>query len=197
MINHPSLLVNALIILGESFWMFSAAAQLVRVYRTRNTKGLSPPSQSLNAAGNVAWTTYFTINHLWFPVGTNIIMFFLTVATLGYTLSNRRKFAQGIVSIAVIAPVTSYLLIVHPAAGGWIGMAYNWIAGTPWLLKVVRGKKVSGISERSILFALGAMSCVLAYGLIIHSWPLITGSIQGFAYELTVMRYYYRHRRHG
>ena len=197
MINHPSLLVNVLIVIGEGFWVFSAAAQLGRVYRTRNTRGLSPPSQTLNAAGSVAWATYFALNHLWYPVVTNIIMIFLGTATLGYTLSNRKKFAQGLISIAIVGPVTSYLLIVHPGAGGWIGMAYNWIAGTPWLIKVVRGKKVSGISERSILFALGAMSCVLAYGIIIRSWPLIVGCIQGFAYELTVLKYYYRHRSHG
>lgn len=197
MINHPSLLVNVLIVVGEGFWVFSTAAQLIKLYRTRDTRGLSPPSQTLNAAGNVAWTTYFTVNHLWFPVATNVIMFFLGTAALGYTLSNRRKFAQGLISIAIVGPVTSYLLITHPGAGGWMGMAYNWIAGTPWLIKVVRGKKVSGISERAIIFALGAMLCVLAYGAIIRSLPLIAGSIQGLVYELTVARYYYRHRHHG
>jgi uncharacterized protein with PQ loop repeat len=197
MINHPSLLVNVLIVVGESFWVFSTGAQLIRLYRTRNTKGLSPPSQTLNAAGCVAWATYFAVNHLWYPFATNVIMVVLGTAVLGYTLSNRKKFGQGLAAIAVVGPVTSYLLIVHPGAGGWIGMAYNWIAGTPWLARVVRRKKVSGISLRSMYFALGAMSCVLAYGIIIHSWPLIVGSIQGFAYELVVLKFYYRHRHHG
>jgi hypothetical protein len=121
-------------------------------------------------------------------------MLFLGTATLAYTLSNRKQFSKGLATIATIGPLTSYLLITHPALGGWIGMAYNWIAGTPWLLRIVKRKRVSGLSEKGIFFALGAMSCVLAYGLIIHSWPLITGCIQGFTYELIVMKYYYRHR---
>lgn len=76
-------------------------------------------------------------------------------------------------------------------------MAYNWIAGTPWLVRILRRKKVSGLSEHGIYFALGAMWCVLAYGLIIRSWPLIAGCVQGLTYELTVLNYYYRYRRQG
>ncbi|HUY85236.1 MAG TPA: PQ-loop domain-containing transporter [Candidatus Dormibacteraeota bacterium] len=197
MINHPSLLVNVLIVVGEGFWVFSTATQLIQLYRTRNTRGLSPPSQTLYAAGSVAWATYFAVNHLWYPFVTNIIIIFLGTAVLGYTLSNRKKFGQGLTAIAVVGPVTSYLLIAHPGAGGWLGMSYNWIAGTPWLFRVIRRKKVSGISENSMYFALGAMICVLSYGLIIHSWPLITGCIQGLIYESIMLKFYYRHRRHG
>ena len=197
MINHPSLLVNVLIVVGEGFWVFSTATQLIQLYRTRNTRGLSPPSQTLYAAGSVAWATYFAVNHLWYPFVTNIIIIFLGTAVLGYTLSNRKKFGQGLTAIAVVGPVTSYLLIAHPGAGGWLCMSYNWIAGTPWLFRVIRRKKVSGISENSMYFALGAMICVLSYGLIIHSWPLITGCIQGLIYESIMLKFYYRHRRHG
>lgn len=197
MIAHPSLLVNILIVVGEGFWVFSIGAQLFKLYRTRNTRGLSAPSQTLNAAGNVTWATYFAVNHLWFPFTTNVVMFFLATITLGYILSDRKQFGKGLVAIMVIAPLTSYVLITHPNAGGWLGMVYNWIAGTPWLFRILRRKKVSGLSEHGIYFALGAMACVLAYGLIIRSWPLIAGCIQGFVYELVVLKYYYRHRRHG
>ncbi len=196
MIDHPSLLVNILIIVGEGFWVFSISAQLIKLVRTRNPRGLSAITQTLNTAGTVAWAVYFLINHLWFPFSTNVIMFFLGVITLGYILSNRKQFAKGLIAIAIIAPFTSYLLIKNPAAGGWIGMIYNWIAGTPWLLRILRHKKVSGLSEHGIYFALGAMLCVLAYGIIIHSWPLIAGCAQGLFYELIVLRYYYRHRHH-
>ncbi len=188
---------NVLIVLGESFWVFSTAAQLRRLVKTRNTHGLSAPSQTLYAAGNVAWVTYFAIQHLWYPFVTNIIIMFLAIALIGFTLSDRKQFSKGLAAIVIIGPITSYILITHPGSGGWVGMAYNWIAGTPWLFRVIRRKKVSGISEKSMFFALGAMACVLAYGLIIHSLPLITGSLQGFAYELIVLRYYYRHRSHG
>ena len=196
MIVHPSLAVNILVVVGESFWVFSISAQLLKLYRTRNTHGLSAPSQTLNAAGNVAWATYFAINHLWFPFTTNVIMLFLSATTLAYILSDRKQFGKGLAAILTIGPLTSYILITHPDAGGWIGMAYNWIAGTPWLYRVVKRKKVTGLSEHGIYFALGAMSCVLVYGIIIHSLPLIAGCLQGFIYELTVLRFYYRYRRH-
>jgi len=197
MINHPSLLVNVLIVVGEGFWVFSIAAQLIKLYRTRNTRGLSPVSQTLNGAGNVAWATYFSVNHLWFPFTTNVIMLGLVTATLGYTLSDRKKFGQGLVTIAVVGPLTSYLLLTHPASGGWIGMGYNWIAGTPWLARIIRRKKVSGISERGMYFAFGAMFCVLSYGLIINSHPLVVGCLQGLVYESVALKFYYRHRHHG
>lgn len=197
MINHPSLLVNVLIVVGEGFWVFSIGAQLVKLYRTRNTRGLSAVSQTLNGAGNVAWATYFAVNHLWYPFVTNAMMLMMVTATLGYTLSNRKQFTKGLAAIAVVGPLTSYMLIMNPASGGWIGMAYNWIAGTPWLLRIVRRKKVSGISERGMYFAFGAMICVLSYGLIINSHPLIVGCIQGMVYEYIVLRFYYQHRHHG
>jgi uncharacterized protein with PQ loop repeat len=196
MIQHPSLLVNILIVVGESFWVFSASAQLRRLVKTRNTRGLAPVSQTLNTAGMVAWATYFALNNLWFPFSTNVIMFFISAATLGYTLADHKKFAKGLLAIAIVAPVTSYALLTYPNLGGWIGMSYNWVAGTPWLYRVIKRRKVSGISEHGMYFALGAMLCVLTYGLIIHSLPLIVGCIQGLTYEFIVMRFYYRHRRY-
>ena len=194
MIQHPSLWVNILIVVGESFWVFSISAQLVRLYRTRNTKGLAPVSQTLNTTGNVGWATYFGINHLWFPFVTNTIMFFLSSTTLGFTLSNRKKFARGLIAIAVIGPITAYVLISNPDAGGWIGMLYNWVAGTPQLIKIVRHRKVSGLSPHGIYFAFAAMLCVLTYGFIIHSLPLVIGCVQGIIYETVVLRFFRLHR---
>ncbi len=196
MVEQPTLLANTLIIIGEGFWVFSIAAQLLKVRRTRNTKGLAPVTQTLNTAGTVAWATYFAINQLWFPFSTNVTMFFLGAATLAYTLSDKKKFARGVVAILIIAPATSFMLVKYPAAGGWIGMIYNLLAGLPWLIRVIRRKKVSGISERGMFFAYGAMLSVLSYGLIIHSWPLIIGCATGLIQQSIIATYYYRHRHH-
>lgn len=194
MIQHPSLIVNGLIVLGESFWIFSDSAQLLKLTKTKNTKGLAPTSQTLNAAGNISWATYFAVNHLWFPFVTNIIVFLLTSLILGYTLSNRKKLIRGILAIVIIGPLTSIILVKQPWLGGWVGMVYNWIAGTPQLFKVIKHKKVSGISRHSLYFALGAMLCVFAYGIIIRSYPLVIGCIQGIAYTVIIFKFYFRHR---
>lgn len=195
MIQHPSFFVNILIVIGEGFWVLSIASQLNKIRKTRNSKGLHPITQTLNTAGNMAWATYFAINHLWFPFSTNVIMFVLSSITLGFILSHKRKFLQGLFSIAVIGPVTSLVLINNPSAGGWIGMSYNWIAGTPQLIRIIHRKKVSGISEHGIFFAFGAMFCVLAYGIIIHSYPLILGCLQGIIYESAVLYHFLKYRR--
>lgn len=194
MIIQPTLAENILIVIGEGAWVLSAAAQLRRLVKTRNTKGLSAPSQTLNAAGNIGWCTYFGLNHLWFPFVTNIMIFVLAVAILGFTLSNRRQFARGLMTIAVVGPVTSAVLLSFPASGGWVGMLYNWIAATPQLIKILRHKKVSGLSERALYFATGAMLFTLTYGLLIHSAPLIAGCTQGLIYMYVTIVYYYRHR---
>lgn len=197
MVVQPSPIVNVLIVVGEGFWVFSAAAQLRRLIATRNTKGLSAVSQTLNAAGNIAWCTYFALQHLWFPFVTNIMVISLTIAILGFTLSNRRQFAKGLITIIIVGPLTSYGLIHFPSESGWFGMAYNWMASTPQLIRIVRRKKVSGLSQRSLFFATGAMLFVLSYALIIHSLPLMTGCLIGLTYEGIIFRYYYRYRRHG
>src|SRR5579884_3735336 len=195
MVVQPTLLENLLIIVGESFWVFSAAAQLRRLGKTHNTRGLSAPSQTLNAAGNIGWCTYFAIHHLWFPFVTNIIVISLTIAILGFTLSNRRQFVRGLVTIAIVGPLTSYLLIAFPADSGWLGMAYNWLAGTPQLIRIVSRKKVSGLSEKSMYFAMGAMILVFIYAKLIHSVPLIAESVQGLTYMLITLKYYYGYRQ--
>ncbi|OGL30445.1 hypothetical protein A3F37_01040 [Candidatus Saccharibacteria bacterium RIFCSPHIGHO2_12_FULL_41_12] len=195
-IYHPSLAGNVLIVIGEGFWVLSATSQLRRLVKTHNTRGLSAPSQTLNAAGNVAWCAYFALQHLWYPFVTNVIVLALTMSILGFTLSNKKQFAKGIIAIAVVGPLTSYMLLRHPASSGWVGMIFNWIAATPWLMKVITKKKVSGISEKGLMFALGAMLCTLAYGILIHSWPLIAGCIQGLIYTAIIMQFYYRYRHH-
>ena len=197
MITHPALIVNALIVIGEGFWVFSAAYQLKRLIATRNTRGLSAPSQTLNAAGNIAWCTYFALNHLWYPFVTNIFVITLTIFILGYTLSNRKQFYKGLATIIIVGPLTSYALLHFPAQSGWFGMLYNWIAATPQLIRIVRRKKVSGLSERGLYFALGAMLFTLSYALIINSRPLIAGCAIGLVYSYIVFTYYYRYRRHG
>lgn len=196
MVEQPSLIANILIIIGEGFWVVSAAAQLRKLHRTHNPKGLSPITQTLNTAGFTGWATYFALNSLWFPFTTNIMMIFLTVATLAYTLSDRKKFARGLVAIFIIAPITIYMLLNYPGAGGWMGVVYNFIAGLPWLIRVVTRKKVSGISERGLYFSFVAMICVLSYGIIINSWPLIVGGITNFVLSSIILIYYYRYRHH-
>jgi uncharacterized protein with PQ loop repeat len=120
----------------------------------------------------------------------------LGAAILGYILLDKEKFLEGLLAILIIGPLTSYVLIHLPYDSGWLGMTYNWIAGTPWLIKVLRTKKVSGLSEKAFYFDIGAMTCTLTYGAIIHSEPLVVGCLQGLAYNAIVMRYYYHYRHH-
>jgi len=197
MIVQPTLIENVLIVIGEGAWVLSAAAQLRRVARTRNTKGLSAASQTLNAAGNIAWCTYFAMNHLWYPFVTNLMVITLTIAILGFTLSNHKQFVRGLITIALVGPLTSYALLRFPAQSGWFGMLYNWLAATPQLTRIVSRKKVSGISERGLYFAVGAMLFTLTYGLLIHSAPLVVGCTQGLVYVSVILAYYYRYRQHG
>jgi len=197
MVIQPTPLENLLIIVGEGAWVFSGAAQLRHLVKTRNTKGLSAPSQTLNGAGNVAWCTYFAQNHLWYPFATNVMVLCLNVVLLGYTLSNRKQFVRGLITIAIVGPLTSYGLLRFPLESGWLGMTYNWVASTPWLVRVVRRKKVSGISERSLYFSTGALLCTMSYGLLIHLPPLIAGGVIGLVYDGVIMTHYYRYRRHG
>jgi len=197
MLVHPSLTANALIVIGEGFWVLSALAQLRRLVRTRNTRGLSAPSLTLNAAGNMGWCTYFALNHLWYPFVTNIMVITLTIAILGYTLSNRKQFVRGLITIAIVGPITSYALFHFPSESGWLGVLYNWLASTPQLARIIRRRKVSGLSEKGLYCAGGAMLFTMSYALIIHSRPLVTGCAIGLVSSCIILTYYYRYRKHG
>src|SRR5579884_244626 len=187
---------NILILLGESFWVFSIYAQLRKLLKTRNKLGLSAVTQTLNAAGNVAWATYFANRHLWLPFTTNIVMFFLTVVILGYILTNRKQFTKGLLTIAIVGPLTSYLIIKLPHTSGWLGVAYNSLSTLPWFRHLVVTKKSSGISHHTSIFTYGAISCTLSYAILIISFPLITGCLLGFVYT-TAIAGYYRNYRHN
>jgi uncharacterized protein with PQ loop repeat len=188
------LIENALIIAGEAFFLSSSYSQLRKLIKTRNTKGLYAPTAALNASGNVAWMTYFTSQRLWIPLSTNFAMFVLTMITMGYLLANKKQFLKALISILILGPITAFLIIVYPNFSGWTGMIFNTIASTPWLIHVIRTKKVSGLSERSLYLSTGAMSCVLAYGILVKSAPLIAGCVQGLVYMLIVASYYYFYR---
>jgi uncharacterized protein with PQ loop repeat len=195
MVVQPTLVENFLVVIGESAWVFSAGAQLIRLNRTRDPRGLSAVTQTLNAAGNIGWCTYFAMNHLWFPFVTNILLLLLTVGILNFTLHNRRQFFRGVVAILIIGPLTGIVLSKFPLASGWMAVAYNWIASVPWMVRVIRTKKTSGISAYSLYWSIVAMSFTLTYALLIHSVPLITTCIEGLLYQAVIMRYYYRYRK--
>ncbi len=191
-----TIIENVLIISAEGFWLVSNYSQLQKLIKTRKLKGLYAPNQVLNAAGNIAWATYFFSRHLYVPFITNLTMMLITLTTLFYLLGNKKQFTKGIIAIAVIGPLTSYLLVAYPSMSGWVGVVYNAIASTPWFVHVLRTKRVSGISERSIYFSLSAMLTTLSYGILISSIPLITGCVIGLTFNLIIMRYYYHYRLH-
>jgi uncharacterized protein with PQ loop repeat len=189
-----TILENVLIIVAEAFWLSSNYSQLRKLFKTRNTKGLYAPTQALNAAGNIAWATYFASRNLWVPFSTNLAMIVLTTITLARLLGNKKQFAKGLISIVILGPLTAYLIIKYPNTSGWLGVIYNTVASTPWLIHVVKTKRTSGLSEKSLYFALGAMLCTLTYALLISSIPLIAGCVQGLLYLVVVARFYYRYR---
>lgn len=189
-----TIIENFFLLVGESFWFFAGVSQLRHTIKSGNTKGLSAVSVTLNAAGNIAWIVYFVGLNLWFPVFTNVLVLSVTLPLIGYILADRKKFYQALGSIAVIGPSTSYLLINFTSISGWLAMSYNWIAGTPQLIKVISHKKITGFSERSIWMVLVATSSVVIYGTLIGAKPLIIGGIQGIIYELVVVYHYYRYR---
>jgi len=192
-----SIIENVLLLAGESFWAVSILAQLRKVLRTHQTHGLSALSITLNAAGNIGWIVYFVHRQLWFPVGTNIVVVVSAILLLAAVLeNNRHQFRLGLFSIVTVGPLTSLLLVAFPGMAGWIGMSYNWIAGTPWLIHVMKSQKLTGISAQSLAFTWGAMSCVLIYGALIQAPPLVAGSLQGMGYQAVISGRYYKFRHH-
>ena len=192
--TNIEIIENILVILGEGFWILSSFSQLRKLVKTGDPHGLSAVNQTLNGAGNIAWITYFASRQLFVPIITNATMLIITTMMLAYTLGNKKQFKRGLMAIAIIGPITSLFLIFMSSVSGWVGVVYNLIAVLPWIFHIVSTKKTSGISERSIYCALGAITCTLTYALLIGSPQLITGCLIGVAAQAIVMVYYYRYR---
>ena len=189
-----SIIENLLILAGESFWVAGNFAQLHKLLLTHNKRGLSAANQTLNAAGNIAWICYFGTNHLWLPFVSNLAMFGMTATIVAILLTNKRQFFSGITAISFLGPITGFVIVAYPNSAGWLGVAFNFIAASPWVLHVVRTKKTSGISERSLMLAWSAMTCTLIYGFLVHSAPLVVGCLIGITYNIIIAVYYYRYR---
>lgn len=189
-----TIIENVLIIAAEGFWLSQNSSQLKRLVRTRNTKGLSASAQTIHAAGNIAWAAYFISRHLWVPVVTNLSMMVITVTTLAYILGNKRQFIKGLFTITAVGPFTAYVLLAFTGASGWLGVAYNNIANAPWLIRVIRTKKSSGISEKSLYYSIGALLCTLTYAFLINSIQLEVGCYLGIIFTAVIMRYYYHYK---
>ncbi len=185
---------TALIISAELFFISANLSQLIKLVRTRDRKGLSAINQTLNAAGNIAWATYFFSRQLFVPFTTNLTMLVITAIVLGFTLGNKTQLVRGIAAIAIIGPLTGSLIIYYPGISGWIGVVYNFIAILPWIVRIIKTKQTSGISARSLYLAIGAILCTLMYGILTNSIPLIVGTLIGLGLNLIVLRYYYTYR---
>lgn len=179
---------------SEAFWLSACFSQMIKVVKTRDTKGLSVITTTLYAAGNVAWMTYFFTEHLWLALAGDLLLFLMTVVTVAYMLGNRKQFYRALGSLVIIGPITSLALITYPHSSGWIGVAFNVISEIPQLIRLVRTKKVTGISEHSMFFVIGAIASTLVYGILVHSWPLIIGCAQGILFTSIILAYYYRYR---
>jgi uncharacterized protein with PQ loop repeat len=185
---------NVLILLAESFWVFSTFSQLVKLARTKDPKGLFAPTLVLNIAGNFAWITYFSSLGKIVPIFSNVIMATLLVITISYLLTNRKQLIKAIFSIVIIAPLVALLIIRYPSFSGWTGMIFNTISATPWLYHIITTKKTSGLSEKSLYFSLSAITCNLIYAIMIGSAPVLVSGLRGALYTLIIISYYYRYR---
>ncbi len=190
-----SIIASILVVVSETFWISSGAAQLRKVVKTRDMRGLSAVTITLYAAGNIAWMTYFATLDLWLAFAGDSILFCLTVVLLGYVLGNKRQFYRGVITIIIVGPLGGAALVYWPLNSGWFGMGFNLIAVLPQLYRVIRVKKVSGISIHGLTYALAAIACTMTYGILVHAHVLTLACLQGTVIEGIFVYYYLRYHR--
>ncbi|TXG77105.1 hypothetical protein E6P97_02385 [Patescibacteria group bacterium] len=188
------ILESTLILVAGLFFVAGNLAQLIRLIKTRDRKGLSAPNQALNASGNVAWIVYFITQHHALPVITNALMCITLIATLGFTLANKVIFIRSIAAVIFIGGGIAAAIITLPAYAGWIGVACNTIAMMPWIIRIIYTKKTSGLSERALYLGTGAILCSAAYAVLIESTPLLVGNLLGLIGNGIALRYCYTYR---
>jgi hypothetical protein len=69
-------------------------------------------------------------------------MLVITSLILGFTLANKIQFIKGLVAIAIVGPLTGILILSFPHISGWIGVGYNFIAMMPWIIHILKTKKL-------------------------------------------------------
>ncbi len=189
--------VVALAVFSEGAGVIATAIQVYKTARTKNKRGISVWKNALIGSSILGWLVYGVSQTIWPVVVSNTLMLPLMTYFL-YLLAHSKKRKQLIAIMFVCGALLGMvLLFLSKSAAGWVSLAYMTLAMTPQIVKVIRDKRIDGLSRRAEKLWFFVNIATFLYAFELRAYPLIIAGIVGTSYSIVVLGMLHRkHPRH-
>lgn len=189
--------VVALAIFSEGAGVIATSIQVLKTARTKNKRGISVWKNALIGSSIIGWLVYGMSQRIWPIVVSNTIMLPLMTYFL-YLLAHSKKRKQLITIMFVCGVILgSVLLLLSRPAAGWVSLLYMTLAMTPQIVKVIREKRIDGLSRRAEKLWLFVNIATFLYAFELRAYPLIIAGTVGTLYSIVVLyMLHHKHPRH-
>lgn len=189
--------VVALAIFSEGAGVIATVIQVAKTARTKNKRGISVWKNALVGSSIIGWLMYGLSQQIWPVVVSNTIMLPLMTYFL-YLLAHSKKRRQLVTIMFVCGAILGVvLLFLSRSAAGWVSLIFMTLAMLPQMAKVLREKRIDGLSRKAEMLWLAVNIATFLYALDIKAYPLVLAGIVGTSYSIVVLTMLHRkHPRH-
>jgi PQ loop repeat len=180
-------LVAVLPVLAAGFAVPQFLPQILKLRRTHDIAGLSPPWALLTGINNAAWFAYFAASHYWFALIPSSSAAVLG-GSLGIMLMRRGCGSAG--SRLPIGAWTLVLVVVGAVDRRLLGVMLTGaflIQVVPAVTTAYRTRHPTGIARGTWRLILAEVSCWAVFGAANHDVPLIVLGTTGIASALLML----------
>lgn len=185
-----------LAIYAESTGVIATASQVAKTIRTKNKRGISVWKNALVGSSTIGWLFYGVSQKIWPVIIANAIMLPLLMYFL-YLIARSRKRKQLFLVMFISGLLLgTVLLYLSRTAAGWLSSGYLALALLPQAIKVVKEKRIDGLSYKAESVWLLSSLATFIYAVELRAYPLVTAGIIGIAYSCIVLcMLYHKHPR--
>jgi uncharacterized protein with PQ loop repeat len=194
-----TVLIVAVLVSANVLGAFMTAPQVVRLWRTRSTGGVSGPWAGVGVAMNTWWLLYGVQSGIpaLIPLSVVAVGLYATVVFLVARVNGRAELLR-LVSISLplgLIPLPFLLVGGWSIAGVVIGLSYG-AQFVPALISAVRTDQPKGISPVTWLMAWAEAALWLVFSAIIANVPLMLGGGSGLVIATLILARLWSVRRH-
>jgi uncharacterized protein with PQ loop repeat len=189
--------VLVLAVFSEGTGVVATATQVFKTARTKNKYGISVWKNALVGSACVGWLFYGVSERIWPVVVANALLLVLLSYFL-YLLAQTNKRKQLLFVMFACGTVLGLvLLFLSRQAAGWVSFIYFVLALLPQLIKVVKEKRIDGLSFKAEAVWLASSVTTFLYALELRAYPLIMSGVVGVVYSMVVLGMLHKkHPRH-
>lgn len=178
--------------LAAGFGMATALPQLVKIWRTRVTTGVSTRLWQLSIASATAWTFHGFWTDQPALSWTTLVLLLFQLGILALVCHNEHLRTAPTIALPLLGSAAFVVvdLVAGPAIFGATVAALPVLGQVLQLRTMVRASDLHGVSQEYLVLNVAANALWLAYGVLAVEWALRCSSIAQLAVCSVVLGYY-------